>query len=104
MRSGSGVALVLLFVVGWAPSSLRAQTDLWLVPISAEASVGTPIPVATRPGYENQPSFSLNGRRLYFTANLSGRLTCLDAKTGKPVLDRVRLPGIHQIYASPVNL
>jgi hypothetical protein len=30
-------------------------------------------------------------------------LTCLDVKTGKPLIDRERLPGINSLYASPVG-
>jgi outer membrane protein assembly factor BamB len=48
------------------------------------------------------PSPVLVGDRLYFTqANLT-QLTCLDIKTGKPVIDRERLPGLDSLYGSPV--
>lgn len=39
---------------------------------------------------------------LYYTKSLSGILTVADAKTGKVVVRRTRLPGINRIYASPV--
>jgi outer membrane protein assembly factor BamB len=48
------------------------------------------------------PSPLLVGDRLYFTDVNDARLTCLDARTGKPVLDKVRLPNLKSIYASPV--
>jgi outer membrane protein assembly factor BamB len=48
------------------------------------------------------PSPLLVGDRLYFTQSNEALLTCLDIKTGKPVLDRVRLPGVNSFYASPV--
>lgn len=42
------------------------------------------------------------GDRLYFTEANLNLLTVLDAKPGKPVLERERLPGVKQFYASPV--
>lgn len=38
--------------------------------------------------------------RLYFVQNNRPILTCLDAKTGKPVYDKQRLDGLDSIYAS----
>lgn len=48
------------------------------------------------------PSPLLVGDRLYFTQQNNPLLTCLDVKTGKPLIDRERLPGIDSFYASPV--
>ncbi len=48
------------------------------------------------------PSPLLVGDRLYFTQTNEPLLTCLDAKTGKPILDRVRLTSLSSLYASPV--
>jgi outer membrane protein assembly factor BamB len=48
------------------------------------------------------PSPLLVGDRLWFTQANSALLTCLDARTGKAVLDRERLPGLGTLYASPV--
>jgi hypothetical protein len=42
------------------------------------------------------------GSRLYFTEANTGTLTVLDAATGKPMIDRERLPGVGSFYASPV--
>jgi outer membrane protein assembly factor BamB len=47
------------------------------------------------------PSPLLVGDRLYFTQGYNAVLTSLDVKTSKPVLDRVRLPGLTTLYASP---
>jgi hypothetical protein len=44
----------------------------------------------------------LAGDRLYFTQANGALLTSLDVQTGKPILDRVRLPGVTSFYASPV--
>lgn len=46
------------------------------------------------------PSPTLSGHRLFFTAGNSDVLTCLDARTGKPLAERRRLPGVGQLYAS----
>jgi outer membrane protein assembly factor BamB len=48
------------------------------------------------------PSPLLVGDRLYFTQANEAFLTILDIKTGKPVLDGERLPGVGSFYASPV--
>jgi outer membrane protein assembly factor BamB len=48
------------------------------------------------------PSPLLVSDRLYFTQLNNALLTCLDIKTGKPVLDRERLPGLTSLYGSPV--
>jgi outer membrane protein assembly factor BamB len=48
------------------------------------------------------PSPLLAAGRLWFTQANDGILTTLDAKTGAPKLDRVRLPGLSSVYASPV--
>ena len=49
------------------------------------------------------PSPLLYGGLLYFNKSNSAVFTCLDAKTGKPLLEAVRLPGLSNIYASPVG-
>jgi outer membrane protein assembly factor BamB len=48
------------------------------------------------------PSPALVGDKLYFTEANAALLTVLDAKTGKPVIDRERLPGASSFYGSPV--
>jgi outer membrane protein assembly factor BamB len=48
------------------------------------------------------PSPVLVGDRLYFTELNGTQLTVLDARTGKPVIDRERLPTVTSFYASPV--
>jgi outer membrane protein assembly factor BamB len=47
------------------------------------------------------PSPLLLGDRLYFVQVNNALLTCLDIKTGKPVFERERLPGLAELYASP---
>lgn len=48
------------------------------------------------------PSPLLAGNRLYFTNRNDPQLTSLDVSSGKIILDRVRLAGLRQLYASPV--
>jgi outer membrane protein assembly factor BamB len=43
----------------------------------------------------------VNGR-LYFTQANTNLLTCLDAASGKPLIDRERIPGASGFYASPI--
>ncbi|HKI38029.1 MAG TPA: PQQ-binding-like beta-propeller repeat protein [Gemmataceae bacterium] len=56
----------------------------------------------SRQGTPYVPSPLLAGDRLWFTQTNDGLLTTLDVKTGKPVIDRERLPGLKSLYASPV--
>ncbi len=44
----------------------------------------------------------LSEGRLYFHKGKSGQLSCVDAKTGKPFYMASRVPGLDNIYASPV--
>jgi outer membrane protein assembly factor BamB len=48
------------------------------------------------------PSPLLLGDRVYFTQQNTPALTCLDARSGKVIIDRERLPGLNSIYASPL--
>jgi outer membrane protein assembly factor BamB len=49
------------------------------------------------------PSPLLTGDRLYFTSTNTPLLTCLNAKTGAVLIDRERLRGLGDLYASPVE-
>jgi outer membrane protein assembly factor BamB len=44
----------------------------------------------------------LYGGQLYFTKERNAVLSSLDAKTGEPLIDQVRLQGLNSMYASPV--
>jgi outer membrane protein assembly factor BamB len=48
------------------------------------------------------PSPLLYDGRLYFTQSNQAILTCLATKTGEAIIERSRLPGLSNIYASPV--
>ncbi|MGH7562624.1 MAG: hypothetical protein ACRENB_16580 [Gemmatimonadales bacterium] len=70
---------LLLAAVPYAAAPLRAQapgTEIYLAPLARDGGalrVGTPAKVTNRPGYDNQPAFSPDGRRLYYTAGLEGQ-------------------------------
>ncbi|MCH8149057.1 MAG: PQQ-like beta-propeller repeat protein [Planctomycetes bacterium] len=49
------------------------------------------------------PSPLLYDGMLYFTQSNNAILSCLDSRTGDTILERTRLPGISNIYASPVG-
>jgi outer membrane protein assembly factor BamB len=74
------------------------------IPLSSKGDLGTYGKVNWRstPGTPYVPSPLLLGDRLYITQRNEAVLTILDAKTGKPVLDKERLPQVTEFYASPV--
>jgi outer membrane protein assembly factor BamB len=49
------------------------------------------------------PSPLLYDGLLYFNQSNNGILTCVEAKTGKVVIERTRMEGISNVYASPVG-
>jgi hypothetical protein len=60
---------------GVKPASLFAQappaTDIYLAPLSikdGKVSVGTPVNITKRSGYDNQPSFTPNSKSILFTS------------------------------------
>jgi outer membrane protein assembly factor BamB len=55
-----------------------------------------------RGGTPYVPSPLLVGGLLYFTAGNNPILSCLDARSGKAVIEATRLPKLTSIYASPV--
>ena len=49
------------------------------------------------------PSPLLYKQRLYFTKVNRAVLSCLDARTGKPLMEGVPLPDLRELYASPLG-
>jgi len=49
------------------------------------------------------PSPLLYGERLYFTKVNQAMLSCLNARTGEPLMESVRLPNLRELYASPLG-
>ncbi|MDQ8145887.1 MAG: hypothetical protein P3A32_07730 [Gemmatimonadota bacterium] len=62
VRLATGLALA-------APLAAQSGTDIWVAPLraSATAMIGEPLNVTRRAGYDNQPSFTPDGRALWFT-------------------------------------
>lgn len=78
---------------------------VYAVPLDATGDVTGTDKIAWKydKGTPYVPSPVLAGDRLYFTQANTGQLTCLDVKTGKPIIDRERLPGLESLYASPAG-
>jgi outer membrane protein assembly factor BamB len=49
------------------------------------------------------PSALLYDGLLYFTKSRNAILSCVDARTGKALIDQKRLPEMESLYASPVG-
>ncbi|MAG94122.1 MAG: hypothetical protein CMJ48_10270, partial [Planctomycetaceae bacterium] len=75
------------------------------LPLSATGDISKTDNIAwsKRQGTPYVPSPLLYDGMLYFNRSNQAILTCLDSKTGGTIIDRTRLPGISQIYASPVG-
>jgi outer membrane protein assembly factor BamB len=56
-----------------------------------------------QPGRPVRPVAALYGDKLYFTKGNNGVLSCLEAKTGEPLINQKRLAGVENVYASPVG-
>ena len=74
------------------------------IPLDSEGDITDSERVAwrTEKGTPYVPSPLLIGDHLYFTKGNNGVLSCLNARTGEPIIDQDRLPGIDNIYASMV--
>ena len=72
------------------------------VPLDSKGDVTDKVAWQHDKGTPYVPSPAVVGDRLYFTSTHDPLLTCLNCRTGKVLLDRVRLPGLRQLYASPV--
>lgn len=85
-------------------SGYRGSSAMSL-PLDAEGDISGSARVAWKIGQDTPyvPSPLLYGNRLYFNKLNSAILTCLDAKTGQPILEATRLEGLSNVYASPVG-
>lgn len=74
------------------------------IPLASKGDLGENPPVNWRHGTGTPyvPSPAVAGDRIYFTALNDNLLTVLDAKTGKVLIDRERLPQVTNFYSSPV--
>ena len=78
---------------------------LLALPISATGDISDSDAIVwtKRRGTPYIPSPLLYDGRLYFNQSNRAILSCLDARTGDTILERTRLPGISNVYASPVG-
>ena len=74
------------------------------IPLSTKGDLGKDGKVNWRyaSGTPYVPSAALVGDKLYFTERNEATLTVLDAKTGKQVIDKERLPNVRSFYGSPI--
>jgi Tol biopolymer transport system component len=96
------LAAVFLASAGQAPApnpASPAPFDIYLVPMAnglSSLKTATPQPLATAPGYDNQPAFTDDGARVLFAANRDGKQTDIYVFTRA---DR----RIAQLTATPTN-
>ena len=78
---------------------------LYAIPLSAKGNVSGSDTIAWRKerGTPYVPSPLLYDGMLYFNQSNRAILSCLDAKTGDTIIERTRLPGLSNVYASPVG-
>ncbi len=79
---------------------------LYAIPLDSTGDITDTEKIAWKrkgPGTPYVPSPLLYGDLLWFTGSNKGILSCLNAATGEPIVDRKRLEGIANIYASPVG-
>lgn len=65
------IGLVVALVVPMGGARAQSGTDVWVVSLSAsgrQLSVGRPQNLTRRPGYDNQPGFTPDGRTVLFTS------------------------------------
>lgn len=74
------LGLALSCVVALAPTQLAAQappsTDIWLAPLTVTPQgvrIGEARNITSREGYDNQPSFTPDGRAVLYTAAVDGQ-------------------------------
>jgi outer membrane protein assembly factor BamB len=81
------------------------KSAAFAIPLDAAGDLtgGDKIAWSYQRGTPYVPSPLLYNGRLYFTQSNNPLLTCLDAATGKPLIDRERLPGLTSLYASPLG-
>lgn len=78
---------------------------LYAIPLNAKGDITETEQIAwhKHQGTPYVPSPLLYGDLLYFTGSNAAILSCLDAKSGEPAFERLRLQGLKNIYASPVG-
>ena len=65
------VTWVMLAMCAALPAAAQGSTDIYLAPLSVQggkATIGTPVNLTNRPGYDNQPSFTPDSKTILFTS------------------------------------
>lgn len=80
--------ILLLLTAGQASKAQQLNTDIYLITLNTAKGKLTstePLNITNRKGYDNQPSFSNNGKRIYYSANYSGTndIYCYDIESGR---------------------
>lgn len=63
--------VLLLLAASTAGAQAPSNPEIFLMPLTVRGNtvtVGTPVNITNRPGYDNQPSFTFDGRELYYTS------------------------------------
>jgi hypothetical protein len=71
MNTHHVVVAALGFAVGAAGAQGPAGTEIHLIPLTVgdtSVTIGAPVNITNRPGYDNQPSFTADGRSVLFTS------------------------------------
>lgn len=71
MRNVMNAVLVTALVAPLTAAGAQGGTDIWVAPLSeigSRLSVGRPVNVTARPGYDNQPAFTRDGAQVLFTS------------------------------------
>jgi dipeptidyl aminopeptidase/acylaminoacyl peptidase len=71
MRLPAVVSALFISAAAGARAQGPPSTDIYLAPLSMRAGrpvIGAPVNVTNRPGYDNQPSFTPNGRSILYTS------------------------------------
>ncbi|WP_240337038.1 hypothetical protein [Rufibacter psychrotolerans] len=74
----SALLLGLGLMVGNAWGQAMPDTEIFLVPVKKQKQglqVGTPLNITQRPGYDNQPSFTPDGKSILYTSQQDGQQT-----------------------------
>lgn len=77
-RGGRQLALLLGGALGSAPLAAQGGTEIFLAPLSqvdGRLTLGAPVNITARPGYDNQPSFTPDSRSVLFTSAREGGQT-----------------------------